>query len=39
MLKLKQKNNVDSVQMLAGLVVTAALLAGALWLRRRSTDS
>ena len=28
-----------SVQMLAGLVVTAALLAGALWLRRRSTDS
>jgi ABC-2 type transport system permease protein len=28
-----------SVQMLAGLAVTAVFLAGALWLRRRATDS
>ena len=28
-----------SVQMLAGLVVTFVFLAGALWLRRRATDS
>jgi hypothetical protein len=28
-----------SVQMLAGLAVAAVFLAGALWLRRRATDS